>query len=240
VYEQKEQRDLPHGGSMYKKCALALMVLTVLAAPTLGSIRGNLTSTLEPDIIGKINQTDMIITPAEANLWLQERTLWQEHVFWTRMAIISILQNSEDKNPVINRLLKNYGDMSETIVPYYGNETAKRYGDLIKDHLLIAAALVSAVRDGNKTAIASANDMWYKNADEIAEFESNLSISLLPQDRKAMWREHLNLTKNETVQLANGDYNASIDTFDRIVEQGNMMADSLAQGIIIQFPERFH
>jgi len=94
--------------------------------------------------------------------------------------------------------------------------------------------------DFEQTAIASANDMWNKNADEIAEFESNLSISLLPQQRKAMWREHLNLTKNETLQLANGDYNASIDTFDRIVEQGNMMADSLAQGIIIQFPERFH
>jgi hypothetical protein len=40
--------------------------------------------------------------------------------------------------------------------------------------------------------------------------------------------------------LANKDYNASIDTFDRIEEQSNMMADSLAQGIIIQFPEKFH
>ena len=225
---------------MYKKCALALMVLAVLATPTLGSIRGNLTSDLEPAIIGQINQMDRVITPAEANLWLQERTLWQEHVFWTRMAIISILQNSDDKNPVINRLLRNYDDMAETIEPYYGNETAKKYGDLIEDHLLIAAALVSAVRDGNKTAIASANDMWYKNADDIAEFESNMSINLLPQDRKAMWREHLNITKNETIQLANKDYNASIDTFDRIEEQGNMMADSLAQGIIIQFPEKFH
>jgi hypothetical protein len=225
---------------MYKKCALALMVLAVLATPTLGSIRGNLTSDLEPAIIGQINQMDRVITPAEANLWLQERTLWQEHVFWTRMAIISILQNSDDKNPVINRLLRNYDDMAETIEPYYGNETAKKYGDLIEDHLLIAAALVSAVRDGNQTAIASANDMWYKNADDIAEFESNMSINLLPQDRKAMWREHLNLTKNETIQLANKDYNASIDTFDRIEEQGNMMADSLAQGIIIQFPEKFH
>ncbi len=231
-----------YGGFMYKIVALAimaLMALSVLAAPTFGSIGGNLTTALEPEIMGQINQTDTIITPAEANLWLEERTLWQEHVFWTRMAITAILQNSEDQGPVVNRLLRNYGDMAEVLGPYYGNETAKEYGDLIRDHLLITAALVSAVRDRNQAAIVNANNQWYKNADDIAKFESNLSPNLTLKDRMAMWHEHLNLTGNEVLQLSNKDYNASIDTFDRIEEQSSMMADSLTQGIISRFPDKF-
>lgn len=229
---------------MYKIVTLATLALLVLIAPTFGSIGGNLTlenltSELEPMTIVEMNQTSGVITPAEANLWLEERTLWQEQAFWTRMAIMSMLQNSPDQGPVLNRLLRNYGDMAEVIGPYYGNETAKEYGDLIKDHLLIAAALVSAVRDRNQVAIENANNQWYTNADDIAKFESNLSSNLTLKDRTAMWHEYLILTENEILQLSNGDYNTSIDTLDRIEEQASIMADSLTQGIISQFPDRF-
>lgn len=229
---------------MYKIVTLATLALLVLVAPTFGSIGGNLTLEnltleLEPITIVEMNQTSGVITPAEANLWLEERTLWQEQAFWTRMAIMSMLQNSPDQGPVLNRLLRNYGDMAEVIGPYYGNETAKEYGDLIKDHLLIAAALVSAVRDRNQVAIENANNQWYTNADDIAKFESNLSSNLTLKDRTAMWHEYLILTENEILQLSNGDYNTSIDTLDRIEEQASIMADSLTQGIISQFPDRF-
>ncbi len=225
---------------MEKIGVIALLTLSLIASPALGAIGGNLSEELEPEIVGQVNQTDVVITPAEESLWLQMRTLWQEHVFWTRMAIISIIQDSEDKGPVLNRLLRNYEDMAETLVPYLGNETAREYGDLIEEHLQIAAELVTAAKEEDQTAFEDANARWYENADEIAAFENTTIPKLALEERKAMWYEHLNLTKNETVELLNKDYNTSIDTFDLIEEQANMMADSLANGIIQQFPERFH
>ncbi len=217
-----------------------MLILSFMASPALGAIGGNLSEELEPEILGQVNQTDVVITPAEESLWLQMRTLWQEHVFWTRMAIISIIQDSEDKGPVLNRLLRNYEDMAETLVPYLGNENATEYGDLIEEHLQIAAELVTAAKEEDQTAFEDANTRWYENADEIAAFENTTIPQLALEERKAMWYEHLNLTKNETVELLNKDYNTSIDTFDLIEEQANMMADSLANGIIQQSPERFH
>ena len=224
---------------MQKMVTLAIIALSVLAAPTIGSIGGNFTTELEPEIIGQINQTDVIITPAELSLWMQERTLWQERAFWTRMAIISMLLDSDSQNPVINRLMRNQQDMAETIAPYYGNETAREYGDLIKNHLLLTIQLAAAVKEQNQTALQNAGNKWYQSADEIAKFETNLSANLTQRDRKALWYENLNLTKNETMQLFNKDYNSSIDTFDRIEEQANMIADSFTNGIILRFPERF-
>ncbi len=217
-----------------------LLILSLMASPTLGAVGGNLTEELEPEIIGQVNQTDIIITPEEESLWMQMRTLWQEHVFWTRMAIMSIIQDSEDRGPVLNRLLRNYEDMAETLGPNLGNETSNEYGDLIEEHLLIAAELVTAAKEEDQAAFEDANSRWYENADEIASFENRTIPKLALEERKAMWYEHLNLTKNETALLLNRDYNASIDTFDLIEEQANMMADSLANGIIQQFPERFH
>lgn len=217
-----------------------MLILSLMASPTLGAVGGNLTEELEPEIIGQVNQTDIIITPEEESLWMQMRTLWQEHVFWTRMAIMSIIQDSEDRGPVLNRLLRNYEDMAETLGPNLGNETSNEYGDLIEEHLLIAAELVTAAKEEDQAAFEDANSRWYENADEIASFENRTIPKLALEERKAMWYEHLNLTKNETALLLNRDYNASIDTFDLIEEQANMMADSLANGIIQQFPERFH
>ncbi len=130
--------------------------------------------------------------------------------------------------------------MAETLQPYLGNESAKNYGDLIEEQLIIAAELVETAKNGNETALEEVNSRWFKNADEIASFENKTIPMLALEMRKAMWHEHLNLTKNETQQLLVKDFNASIDTFDRIEEQSNMMADSLAEGIIQQFPEKFH
>ena len=225
---------------MYRNVALTLMVLWVLAAPTQSSIGENLTTMMEPAIIGQFNQTDRIISPAEANLWLQQRTLWQERAFWTRMAIMAIIQNSDDKGPVLKRLMRNYEDTAQNLVPLYGNETAEKYGNLIRDNLLITTDLANAVRQGDQTAMENASVEWNKNVEDIADFENTLGANLTEIDRRAMWRQQLNLTRNETMQLFDGDYNASIDTFDRIVELSSMMADSLANGIVRRFSEEFH
>lgn len=52
---------------------------------------------------------------------------------------------------------------------------------------------------------------------------------------RAMWFEHLALTKAEAVARIGGDYEKDIKIFDRIEQQGLMMANSFAAGISCQF-----
>jgi len=52
---------------------------------------------------------------------------------------------------------------------------------------------------------------------------------------RAMWYEHLSLTKKEAVATLNKNYKKSIETFDRIECQAMMMADDFSNGIICQF-----
>jgi hypothetical protein len=225
---------------MLKKPLLTVLALVLIAAPGFGSVAGNLTAELEPVIVGQINQTDVVVTPVEESIWLQLRTIGQGKVFWTRMAITAVIQGGGEKDPVINRLLRTSKDISETLIPYLGKEAASKYGAIIEENLNTTLEFAAATKDGNQTAIRNANGRWYKNAEEIALFENATIPSLSLNDRKAMWYEHINLTEKETNELLNKDYNASIDTTDRIEEQANLMSDSLANGIILQFPKKFH
>jgi hypothetical protein len=217
-----------------------VLALALIAAPGLASVAGNLTTELEPVIVGQVNQTDVVVTPVEESIWLQLRTLGQENVFWTRMAITATIQGGGEKDPVINRLLRTPKDISETLIPYLGKETANKYSALIEEHLNNTLELATATKEGNQTELKNANSKLYKNADEIALYENTTVPTLSLNDRKAMWYEHINLTANEIGELVNKDYNASINTTDRIEEQANIMSDSLANGVILQFPEKFN
>jgi len=155
------------------------------------------------------------------------------------MFIMSVADNTTDKAAVTERLLKNYEDMADAMKPYYGDEKASEFGDLIENHLLIAASLVEAAKAGNSTTASDAEDEWYKNADEIAAFMSNANPNWNETALKAMWHDHLKLTKDEAVARLTRDYAADIAAFDQIEAQANMMADSIAYGICKQFPEMF-
>ena len=174
----------------------------------------------------QMSQNTTCIMPSEENLRLALRTLWNEHIVWTRLAIMSLASSQDDKDPVLNRLLKNYGDMANGLKLFYGNENGDNYGNLIKEHLLIAAELVEAAKAGNATAVTDADKRWHENADKIATFENTINPNLKLQDRKDMWDNHLNLTKTEAVAILTKDYPTSISTFDMIEQQAIMMADS--------------
>jgi len=152
---------------------------------------------------------------------------------------MSVADNTTDKAAVTERLLKNYDDMADAMKPYYGESNATKFGDLIEEHLLIAASLVEAAKAGNSTAAADAENKWYENADEIAAFMSSINPNWDETALVAMWHDHLKLTKDEAVARLTQDYAADIAAFDQIEIQANMMADSIALGICKQFPGMF-
>ena len=164
------------------------------------------------------------------------RMLWEQHITWTRIVIMSIVHNLPDTQLNIERLLRNPIDFQKTLVPFYGNRIALRFKDLLADHLTIAAELVNAAKSGNKQAAADAEKRWYANANEIAAFLGSINPYWSQQDWKNMLNEHLSMTKSEAVDMLTQNYNASIEIYDEIERQALKMADVMANGIIRQFP----
>lgn len=167
------------------------------------------------------------------------RLLWSQHVYWTRMTIISIANSLADEEPTTKRLLRNATDFGMLFNHFYGCKAGHEFGGLLTDHLVIAGELVKAAKAGQSKEAADAEKRWYANADDIVAFLAHINCYWLEKCMKEMWYTHLSLTKAEAVAILTKDYVKGIEIFEQIEEEALMMADEFSNGIIRQFPERF-
>lgn len=168
------------------------------------------------------------------------RKLWEEHITWTRLYIVSAVSELPDVGPTAARLLENQSDIGDAIKPYYGDAAGNQLRDLLRGHILIAVDLIAAAKSGNQTATTTASSRWYVNADSIAAFLNTANPGNWDlAHTEDMMEEHLDLTLEEAVNRLQGNYVAEIETYDRIHTQILDMADMLSSGIIDQFPSRF-
>jgi hypothetical protein len=168
------------------------------------------------------------------------RKLWEDHVSWTRLYIVSALAGLPDKDLVAERLLRNQDDIGNAIKPFYGDAAGTRLADLLRQHILGAAGLLAAAKAGDNAEVESAGAAWYRNADDIAAFLSGANPASWPQDQIASTKKmHLDLTLEEATAHLKGDWAAEVAAYDKIHRHILGMADVLSGGIMAQFPERF-
>jgi hypothetical protein len=165
------------------------------------------------------------------------RKLWEDHITWTRLFIISTLADLPDNAATTDRLLQNQTDIGNAIKPFYGDAAGSKLTALLRDHILIAADIVKAAKISDKAKLDAAKARWTANADEIAAFLSGANPKNWPAaEMKSMMREHLQATTAELEARLNKDWKADVAAYEKVHEQILKMADGLSAGIIKQFP----
>jgi hypothetical protein len=168
------------------------------------------------------------------------RKLWEDHVTWTRLAIVSFAAGLPDLPATETRLLQNQTDIGNAVKPYYGRAAGNRLTALLKEHILGAVALLQAAKAGDQTMIKQRSDEWYANARQIADFLNKANPRNWPRsDLRAMMKTHLDQTLAEGTHRLQGNYEADIRDYERIHRHILEMADMLSAGIVAQFPSRF-
>ena len=179
-------------------------------------------------------------SPRQAAFQDAMRKLWEDHITWTRVFIISAAADLPDKAAATERLLQNQTDIGNAIKPYYGDAAGNKLTTLLKEHITIAAEVVAAAKANDKAKLDDANKRWLANADQIADFLSGANPKNWPAaEMRSMMREHLNLTTAEAVARLKGDWAADIAAYDKVHEQILHMADMLSAGILKQHPAKF-
>ena len=168
------------------------------------------------------------------------RKLWEDHITWTRVVIIGILDELPGTNTYVGRLLQNYEDMEAALRPYYGDD-AEVLGDLIKDHLTIAAELLTAANSGDTAAFNDAQVRWYANAHNIAVQMNEMNPKFWPLKKtEQMWVEHLDATLEEATTHLSGDFAGEVAAYDMVHDMALEMADFFSNGVMQQFPNQFN
>ncbi len=164
------------------------------------------------------------------------RMLWEQHVAWTRMAVIGLVHQLPEAQLILQRLLRNATDFANALAPFYGEDAAREFARLFSEHITIAGELVQASMAGDNNAIMDADRRWRENADQIAKFLASVNPYWEEDDWNAMLYEHLELLSENIENMIAQNYEESINGYDEIEMQALEMADMMAEGLAMQFP----
>jgi len=170
----------------------------------------------------------------------QMRKLWEDHVTWTRLAIVTFADGSAGFGPTAGRLLQNQSDIGSAVKPFYGAAAGNQLTSLLNDHITIAVEVMTAAKAGNTDAFNAASARWYANGNDIADFLAAANTRSWPQSvMRADMKTHLDATLAEAAHELHGEYAAGITDYEGIHAHILMMSDQLSDGIMTQFPSRF-
>jgi hypothetical protein len=184
--------------------------------------------------------TQATITRKELALRRDMRRLWEDHIVWTRLAIISLTTDSPDTDATVGRLLENQTDIGNAVKPFYGKAAGDELTRQLRTHIVIAADVIAAAKVGDETKLADAQARWQRNADDIAGVLNSVNPRFwkLPAMKSEM-RKHLDLTTQEAVARLQSNWNADVAAYDQIHDHILHLADVLSTGLVKQFPRRF-
>ena len=176
---------------------------------------------------------------AAAKLREDMRKLWTDHVIWTREYIVAALDGAPDVKAAATRLMKNQDDIGAAVATFYGKAAGDALTVLLKEHISIAVDVVAAAKANDQSKYTSADRRWKKNGDDIAKFLSKANPHWPEAVLVDMMNMHLSTTTKEVVARLNRNWDADVAAFDEVYLHILRMSDTLAAGIVKQFPNRF-
>ncbi|MCC6747190.1 MAG: hypothetical protein IT371_05985 [Deltaproteobacteria bacterium] len=164
------------------------------------------------------------------------RAVWVDHVAWTRAYLVAAIAGLPETEATAARLMQNQTDIGKAIEPFYGKVAGDGLATLLREHIAIAAELVTAAKSGDADKVSDARTRWGKNADQLAAFLAAANPNWPLKDLTEMMRLHLDQTLTEATARLTGDWAGDIKAYDAAASHILMMADALSGGIARQFP----
>jgi hypothetical protein len=219
--------------------AAAALMLVAPSTEHADAAGGHVQTTTQHQSSKDHTSTVAIRTAAQLQFHDAMRKLWEDHVTWTRLAIVSFVADNPDLQAAVDRLMANQTDIGDAIKPFYGDAAGEQLTTLLKEHISVAVDILSAAKAGDNAGVQSASERWYTNADEIADFLAGANPNLSQDEMRAMMRGHLDDTLSEAVNELQGHYAAGVQDYDSIHQHILLMSDTLSDAIMQQFPRRF-
>ena len=185
------------------------------------------------------NNNDYWVSKNQVDLMENMNLAWLEHVFWTRLFLISVADSLGDLETTKARLLENPRDIANVFRKYYGNNFANNIQKLLTEHLVIGGDLIVALKNKNDKLAQELNTKWYKNADDMAAAFSSINPFYPKEEVRNMLYEHLRLTTNEVSARLKKDYTADVKAYDLVQKEALQMAMFFVDGIVRQFADLF-
>ncbi|MVQ45650.1 LysM peptidoglycan-binding domain-containing protein [Roseburia intestinalis] len=181
---------------------------------------------------GSNNETESEREDSILRLNEDMRLAWLNHVYWTRMYLMSAVADNADQQAVEERLLETADEITDVFARYLPIATTRQLRNLLTEHIEIAGQIIQALKAKNMSDYDALVKEWYRNANQMAALFASHNPYFESRETRNMLLNHLDLTREEIEQQVNGEYEQSIDVFRDVEQQALAMADYFARGLL--------
>ncbi|MFB3887695.1 MAG: hypothetical protein ACE144_20945 [Thermodesulfobacteriota bacterium] len=179
-------------------------------------------------------------TPKATELRLAMRSLWEGHIFWVRNVVLTTkLGDTAAAKTEEDQVVRNARQIANAVVPYYGKDAGEKLFNLLAGHYGAIKDCMNAVYSGNKKAEEAAMAKMTKNADEIATFLSSANPNWPKTALLSALAAHGGYHMAQINAIHAKDFSSEAKTWEAMKDQVYGIADTLTEGIVKQFPQRF-
>lgn len=175
---------------------------------------------------------------SDATLEARMRELWDAQLTWTRMYTVSGLSNLPDTGYVRVRLLRCPTDFESAVGPYYGRQTAQDFSSAMGLHLKTLVAVIRATEEGNSQAQAELKLRWRSDVESTAAVLGAINPAWSTPAFRELLDVYLQLVDRGITLRARGDFATDIGNFGETHELAVELGNTMARGILSQFPAR--
>lgn len=162
----------------------------------------------------------------------QLRKLFTEHAVYTKFYIESALEALPDLSAITARLLQNQDDIANYLKPYIGVNKAAQLADLLKAHILAAAKVVAAAKEGDKAKLDEAVAGLFANSALVARLLSTFNPEVLTYDSVlCMFNSHNQYVIDMTTLHLQHKYEDELKVYDIYYAEILSMSDSIKKAL---------
>ena len=180
-------------------------------------------------------QANYCITYGQLNLIKDTRTILIHLVSWMRQYFQSIIMSLTNLEAIRSRLYDVPLEIYHTFLPFFGSIVAERFLNLLTIQISILGILAEAIKNGDQEAVNTNTVRLYGNANELAEFLSQIN----PYWNQTQWQilinQFLRMSIDQMVAIASGNYDRDVEIYDRLERHTYIIADYVSSGIIQYF-----
>ena len=181
---------------------------------------------------GSNNETESEREDSILRLNEDMRLAWLNHVYWTRMYLMSAVADNADQQAVEERLLETADEITDVFARYLPIATTRQLRNLLTEHIEIGGQIIQALKAKNMSDYDALVKEWYRNDNQMAALFASHNPYFESRETRNMLLNHLDLTREEIEQQVNGEYEQSIDVFRDVEQQALAMADYFARGLL--------
>jgi len=176
---------------------------------------------------------------SETELNNRLRLLWAQYYGWLRLSIIFLVFDLPKFEDAYRRLLRVPGDFGDLLTNIYDDVTAKQFTNLLEENIIITIRIIKALKTGNKSSVDNLTEQWQRSANRIASFLVAVNQYWGRDEWMQLLSNLFDLIKTETLYYLGSGLAEDTFIFDETEGLVLDIADTMIDGILSQFPERF-